>query len=72
MRECPASRITRLALAIVVTIGLQLCAVYVPFLQRFFVTTALSAGQLGVTALVPALVFGAVELEKVFIRRRGV
>jgi Ca2+-transporting ATPase len=59
-----------LAVAIPVTVLLQLGVVYVPFLQSFFATTALTAGQLAVTAIVPAVVFGAVELEKLLRRRR--
>lgn len=54
--------------AVVVTTGLQLLLVYVPFLQDFFGTTALSLQELGICFGFSALLFVWVELEKLFIR----
>ena len=57
--------------AVVLTIILQLCLIYVPFLQGVFGTRALSAFDLGLSVVVSVAIFGAVELEK-WIARRGV
>ena len=55
--------------AVVLTFVLQLAVVYVPFLQGFFNTVALSAGDLALSLAVSSLVFWAVELEKWLMRR---
>ncbi|MEO0085344.1 MAG: cation-translocating P-type ATPase, partial [candidate division WOR-3 bacterium] len=59
------------ALTVVLVVGLQLAAVYIPVLRRIFHTVPLSAGQLAVCAVVGSLAFWAVELEKLIARRRG-
>jgi Ca2+-transporting ATPase len=58
-----------LAAAVALTVGLQLCAIYVPAFQRIFKTAALSAAELGLTTLLCVSVFVAVEIEKWFKRR---
>ena len=58
-----------LMLAVLVTTGLQLALLYVPFLQRTFGTVALTPFELTVSLLLSTVVFWAVELEKL-IRRR--
>jgi Ca2+-transporting ATPase len=57
--------------AVLVTLGLQLAVVYIPFLQNIFTTQALSLGDLVICLLLSCVVFWAVELEKWLIRRRG-
>lgn len=56
--------------AVLVTLGLQLAVVYVPFLQKIFTTEALSQSDLVVCLVLSSVVFWAVELEKWLIRRR--
>ena len=51
-------------LIVVLTLGLQLMVVYVPFFQGFFGTKPLSAVDLGVSVLLSSLVFLGIELEK--------
>jgi Ca2+-transporting ATPase len=48
----------------VLTILLQLVAVYVPFLDEFFQVVPLSAADLGICAVLGGIVWGAVEVEK--------
>ncbi len=60
-----------LALAVGGTLLVQLALVYVPALQPIFVTEALGAQELVVVLLASTAAFVAVELEKVFFRRRG-
>jgi Ca2+-transporting ATPase len=55
--------------AVVLTFVLQLAVVYVPFLQGFFTTVALSARDLGIGLAASSIVFWAVELEKWLMRR---
>jgi len=55
--------------AVVLTFVLQLAVVYVPFLQGFFNTVALPAGDLALSLAVSSVVFWAVELEKWLMRR---
>jgi Ca2+-transporting ATPase len=50
--------------AVLLTIGLQLAILYVPFARPIFHTAPLSAGELGICALAAAVVFFAVEIEK--------
>lgn len=59
-----------LALAIALTIAVQLALVYVPALQPIFVTETLDPVQLGVVLLASTTAFLAVELEKAIYRRR--
>ena len=54
--------------AIVLTILLQMAAIYVPFLNRAFKTTPLTAPELALVIAASSLVFFAVEAEK-WIRR---
>ncbi|WP_017301653.1 cation-translocating P-type ATPase [Nodosilinea nodulosa] len=56
--------------AVVLTFGLQMAVVYVPFLQTVFQTTALSAIDLALSVALSGIVFGAIELEKVLIRQK--
>jgi Ca2+-transporting ATPase len=55
--------------AVLLTFGLQLAVVYVPFLQNLFKTTALSPGELIISLVLSTIVFWGVELEKWLIRR---
>jgi Ca2+-transporting ATPase len=55
--------------AVVGTMGLQLCAIYLPFLNRLLKTQPLSSGELVVTLIASGAVFVAVELEKSMVRR---
>ncbi len=57
-----------LGLAVLV-VGLQLAAIYTPWLQDFLKTTALSWQELLLAAAAGSLVFFAAELEKVWARR---
>jgi P-type Ca2+ transporter type 2C len=59
-----------LLLAVAVTFALQMAVVYVPALQPIFHTEALTAAELGVCLGVSGVVFIAVEIEKLVIRRR--
>jgi len=56
--------------AIVLTLGLQLAVIYVPFLQQLFRTVALGAIDLVISLALSTLVFWGVELEKWLLRRR--
>jgi Ca2+-transporting ATPase len=58
--------------AVILTVGLQMAAVYLPAFQRIFKTAALTAGELGLTLLLSSLVLFAVEFEKWLARRRWV
>jgi len=55
--------------AVVLTIGLQLAVVYVPWLQGIFRTDALTAGQLAACVGLALVVPAAVEVEKSLVRR---
>jgi Ca2+-transporting ATPase len=57
-------------LAVGVTTVLQLAVIYLPFLQNLFKTTALSPTDLLISLALSTLLFWAVELEKLFQRRR--
>jgi Ca2+-transporting ATPase len=56
--------------AVSLTVVLQLAVVYVPFLQTFFETSALSAWDLGLALASSSVVFWGVELEKWFLRQK--
>jgi P-type Ca2+ transporter type 2C len=56
--------------AVVLTFLLQMATLYVPFLNPVFKTQPLTAGELLVVVAASALIFVAVEIEKVFWRRR--
>ncbi len=57
--------------AVLVGAALQLTVIYVPALNHIMKTQPLSAGELALCVLLPALVFVAVEIEK-WLTRRGV
>jgi len=57
--------------SVLVLIGLQLAALYVPVLQRAFVTVPLSFAELGLCVVASTSVFWAVEAEK-WVRRRKI
>jgi Ca2+-transporting ATPase len=61
-----------LLLAVATSLGLQLAIIYVPVLNTVFRTAPLSFGELLLCLLASSVVFVAVELEKLLIRRRGV
>jgi Ca2+-transporting ATPase len=56
--------------AVVVTIILQLIAIYTPFFNNIFNTTALSPQQLLICVALSSIVFIGVEVEKLLIRRK--
>ncbi len=55
--------------AVILTVILQLMAIYLPFFNNLFQTNPLTLGQLGVCLVLSTIVFWAVELEKLLIRR---
>ena len=57
--------------AVLLTIALQMAVIYLPPLQTVFQTRALALSDLGIAFGVSTIVFWAVELEKLFIRRRS-
>ena len=56
--------------AVTLTIVLQLALVYVPSLQVFFKTNPLPLPDLALAMAASSLVFVAVEVEKLLVRRR--
>lgn len=56
--------------AVILTLGLQLAVIYLPFFEQLFLTRALGAGDLVACLLLSTVVFWAVELEKLLMRRR--
>ena len=60
-----------LLFAVLLTFGLQLAVIYLPFLQGFFSTVPLSASDLAIGLALSSVVFWAVELEKWLRRGRG-
>jgi calcium-translocating P-type ATPase len=56
--------------AIAVALAFAGLVVYLPALQGFFGTAALSAGQLATVAPFPFIVWGADEIRRAFVRRR--
>jgi len=59
-----------LVFAVVLTICLQLSAIYVPFMQDLLSTTALNAEQIIIAFLLAVSILPAVEVEKAIWRRR--
>jgi Ca2+-transporting ATPase len=57
--------------AVALTFGLQMATIYLPWLNPVFRTEALSAAQLLLCLVLSAVVFGVVEIEKAWRRRRG-
>ena len=56
--------------AVLLTVLLQLAVTYVPFLQAIFKTEALTLKEFLLVAAASTVVFFAVEIEKVFIRKK--
>lgn len=56
--------------AVIITFLLQLAVIYIPQLQAFFQTNALSIPELGISLGVSTAGFWGVELEKWLVRRR--
>ncbi len=59
-----------MVVSILLTFGLQLALIYMPFLQKFFRTEALSLRDLLISLAVSSLIFVVVELEKLVRRRK--
>jgi Ca2+-transporting ATPase len=57
--------------AVVLTLGLQLATIYVPFLNPIFKTQPLTLSELAITLALSSVVFLAVEVEKAVKRWRG-
>ncbi len=55
--------------AVALTVLLQMAALYLPFLQAVLKTEPLSLGELGLCAALSSVVFFAVEIEKLLVRR---
>jgi Ca2+-transporting ATPase len=58
--------------AVALTMALHLLIIYVPFGNRLFSTQPLTVAELGITLALSSLVFWAVELQKLLVRRRAV
>ena len=56
--------------AVFVTFGLQMATIYVPFLNGVFKTEPLTAGELIFTLALSSVLFFAVEIEKLFGKKR--
>ncbi|MCX5914348.1 MAG: cation-translocating P-type ATPase C-terminal domain-containing protein, partial [Deltaproteobacteria bacterium] len=57
--------------AVFLTVDLQFMIIYLPPLQGFFHTRALSGEEILLCLGLSSLIFSAVEIEKAIIRRRG-
>ena len=57
--------------AVLLTVGLQFMIIYIPLLQGFFHTRALSGEEILLCLGLSSLIFWAVEIEKAIIRRKG-
>jgi P-type Ca2+ transporter type 2C len=57
-----------LLVAVLLTFGLQLLVVYVPFLQNIFMTESLSILDLSLCLLIGSLVMGVIEFKKWIVR----
>jgi Ca2+-transporting ATPase len=56
----------------VLTVLLQLAAVYAPFLERFFQVVPLSAADFSVCIALGVVIWAAVEVERHLLRRRAI
>jgi len=54
---------------VIFTVGLQMATIYVPFLNPIFKTEALTFDELAFCLVMSSVVFVAVEIEKIFVRR---
>jgi Ca2+-transporting ATPase len=59
-----------LAATVIVAIALQACTIFVPAFQPVFKTQALSFGETIAVLLISCVVLFAVEIEKLWYRRR--
>ena len=57
--------------AVSLTIAMQLAIIYLPFLQKFFGTVALSAMDLAISAVLSLVVFVGIEIEKWVLRTKN-
>jgi Ca2+-transporting ATPase len=57
--------------AVVLTFLLQMAIIYIPAMNRIFKTEPLTAGELLIAVAASSIVFFAVELEKLIVRRFG-
>ncbi len=57
--------------AVLLTFALQMATIYVPWLNPIFKTEPLSAPELAICVAAAAIVWGAVEIEKTWRRRRA-
>ncbi len=64
-------RIRAMIGAVALTLALQLCVVYVPFLNVVFATEPLSLLELGVTLAASSVLFVSIEIEKM-LRKRAI
>jgi Ca2+-transporting ATPase len=55
--------------AVTLTLGLQLAAIYMPWLQKLFSTVPLSSGDLVICLLLSSVVFWGMEIEKWLLRK---
>jgi Ca2+-transporting ATPase len=58
-----------LLIVVVLSVGLQMAVLYVPWLNTVFKTAPLSAFELLLCFLLAAVLFVAVEIEKLLVRR---
>jgi P-type Ca2+ transporter type 2C len=56
--------------AVLLTLGLQMAVIYIPFLQDIFRTQALTIIELSICIALSSIVFWAVEIEKWFKRKK--
>jgi Ca2+-transporting ATPase len=59
-----------MSIMVLITFGLQLAAIYVPFLDGFFQIVPLSGTELLISIGLGSMVFFAIEIEKWLLRRR--
>jgi Ca2+-transporting ATPase len=57
--------------AVLLTFALQMATIYVPWLNPIFKTEALTLDELAFCLMMSSVVFVAVEIEKLLVRRRG-
>ena len=57
--------------AVLLTVGLHLFIIYVPFCNELFSTAPLTVAELGIAVAVASVVFWVVEAQKLISRRRA-